>query len=62
MVFILYRKILIKFCLYESLLSGADGGMIWFVLSTYIVIIIIVVVVVVIVYVIVNTFQELVAI
>ena len=62
MVFMLYRKILIKFCLYESLLSGADGGMIWFVLSTYIVIIIIVVVVVVIVYVIVNTFQELVAI
>ena len=61
MVFILYRKILIKFCLYESLLSGADGGMIWFVLSTYIVIIIIVVVVVI-VYVIVNTFQELVAI
>ena len=62
MIFMLYRKILIKFCLYESLLSGADGGMIWFVLSTYIVIIIIVVVVVVIVYVIVNTFQELVAI
>ena len=62
MVFMLYRKILIKFCLYESLLSGADGGMIWFVLSTYIVIIIIIVVVVVIVYVIVNTFQELVAI
>ena len=28
MVFMLYRKILIKFCLYESLLSGADGGMI----------------------------------
>ena len=62
MVFMLYRKILIKFCLYESLLSGADGGMIWFVLSTYIVITIIIVVVVVIVYVIVNTFQELVAI
>ena len=62
MVFMLYRKILIKFCLYESLLSGADGGMIWFVLSTYIVIIIIIIVVVVIVYVIVNTFQELVAI